>query len=92
MRHAMDDYLRRTGLGAQLSKARVFKAWRDALGPSLATRARAVRFEQGVLEVAVKSAAHFQELSTFTGEGFRKSANRKLGGERILRIDFRLEK
>jgi hypothetical protein len=44
------------------------------------------------LQVAVTSAAHLQELSTFTGEGYRKAANRKLGGERIQSIEFRLER
>ena len=92
MQSALGDYLRASGLGPQLSTARVHQAWRDAVGASLAARARPVRFENGVLEVAVKSAAHLNELSTFTGEGYRKAANRKLGGERIQRIEFRLER
>lgn len=92
LRNALGDYLRASGLERQFSSARVHDAWRSAVGPSLAARARAVRFEDGVLEVAVKSAAHLQELSTFTGEGFRKAANRALGGERIRRVEFRLER
>lgn len=92
MRNALGAYLRQSGLDAQFSKARIFKGWRDAVGASVAMRARPVRYENGVLEVAVKSAAHFQELSSFTGEGYRKAANRKLGGERIRKIEFRLER
>jgi predicted nucleic acid-binding Zn ribbon protein len=90
--NVLGQYLRQSGLEQQFSNARVYKAWRDALGVALAARARPVRFENGVLEVAVKSAAHLQELSTFTGEGYRKAANRKLGGERIRGIEFRLER
>jgi len=92
MRTALGAYLRQTGLDAQFSTARIYKSWRDAVGASVAARARPVRFQDGVLEVAVKSAAHFQELSSFTGEGYRKAANRKLGGERIRKIEFRLER
>lgn len=92
LRNALGEFLRESGLERQFSSARVFKAWRDAVGPSMAQRARAVRFDNGVLQVAVTSAAHLQELSTFTGEGYRKAANRKLGGERIQSIEFRLER
>ena len=66
-------------------------AWREALGRELAPRARAVRFKGGELLVEVHSAAHRQELSSFTGEGFRKSANQRLGAEIIRRVTFRLK-
>ena len=88
----LERYLRQSGLGAKLRDASVFKAWRDALGPTLAARARPVRFERGQLEVEVRSAPHFHELSNFTGESYRTKANQRLGSERILTVVFRLER
>ncbi len=88
----LERYLRETGLGARLRDETVFKAWRDAVGPTLAARARAVRFEHGQLDVVVRSASHLQELSTFTGEGYRKKANLRIGSERIRAVVFRLER
>ncbi|MCC7011729.1 MAG: DUF721 domain-containing protein [Planctomycetes bacterium] len=88
----MNRYLRHSGLAAKLRNVAVFKAWRDAVGIQLAARARPVRFEDGELEVQVKSAAHLQELVNFTGEQYRTNANLRLGSERIRRVVFRLER
>jgi hypothetical protein len=88
----LDRYLRNTGLGARLRDNSVFKAWRDALGPTMAARAKALSFERGELHVAVRSAAHLQELTSFTGEGYRLKANQRLGSERIRSVVFRLER
>ena len=88
----LQRYLRDSGIGPKLRNVAVFKAWRDAVGIQLAARARPVRFEDGELEVAVKSAAHLQELVNFTGEGYRERANQKLGSPRIRRVVFRLER
>lgn len=91
-KQVLERYLRQSGLGARLRDASVFKAWRDALGPSLAARAHAVSFERGQLDVAVRSAAHLHEFSNFTGESYRIKANQRLGSERILAVVFRLER
>jgi hypothetical protein len=88
----MNRYLRHSGLASKLRNVAIFKAWRDALGIQLATRARPVRFENGELEVTVRSAALLQELSNFTGEQYRTHANLRLGSERIQRVVFRLER
>lgn len=89
---ALNRYVRSTGLGAKLRNVAVFKAWRDTLGLQLAARARPVRYENGELEVLVKSAAHLQELTNFTGEQYRIQANLRLGSERIRSVVFRLER
>ena len=91
MKDAMRSFLVDSGIGAKLKHAEVYRAWTQVVGPALATRARAVRFEHGELTVAVRSAPHFQELKGFTGEGFRRAANKRLGAERIRRVTFRLE-
>ena len=48
--------------------ARISGAWRTAIGPDLAGRTRVVRFDEGVLHVAVGSAALRAEL-----HGFRRA-------------------
>ena len=87
----MDQFLRQAGLDRRLGDARVLSAWHAALGPDLAARARAVRFRAGELTVEVQSAAHRQELASFTGEDFRRAANQRLGAETIRRVSFRLK-
>lgn len=89
---ALGRYLRDSGLGSRLRDAAVYRAWRQAVGTSLAARAVPVRFDDGVLEIAVASAAHLQELQNFTGEAFRKKANQRLGSERIRGVTFRLQR
>ncbi len=86
---ALGAFLRDTGIGAQLRHARVFKAWADALGPRLASRAEAVRFQFGELTVEVQSAPLFHELQNFTGESFRRAANQRLGDEVVQTVLFR---
>ena len=86
---ALSAFLRDSGIGAQLRHAGVFKAWSDALGPRLASRAQAVRFQFAELTVEVQSAPLFHELQNFTGESFRRSANKHLGDEVIETVLFR---
>jgi len=89
---ALDGYLRASGLGARLRTWPVFRAWIEALGPDLARRAKPVRFERGELVVEVDSATHFQELASFTGEGYRERANARLPKPDIRRVAFRLKR
>ncbi len=89
---ALGRYLRESGLGSRLRDVAVYRAWRQAVGSSLAARAVPVRFDDGVLEIEVRSAAHLQELVNFTGEAFRKKANQRLGSERIRGVTFRLQR
>ena len=92
MQVALNRYLRESGLGAKLRHVQVYRAWKQALGVALAARAKPVRFEDGELDVVVNSSAHFDELTNFTGETYRKKANQRLGSERIRRVTFRLER
>jgi len=92
MHDALVGFLRQTGLDSKLAQARVFNAWRDALGEAMARRARAVRFQEGELLVEVQSAAHLHELTNFTGDRYRVLANQKLGAARITRVVFQLQR
>jgi len=89
---ALAAYLHTTGLDSKLAQARVFGAWREAVGETLAKRAQAVRFQGGELLVEVQSAPHLHELTNFTGERYRVLANKKLGAARIARVVFQLQR
>ncbi len=92
MGDAMKVFLSESGLGAKLRDWDVHQAWRDTLGPVLCKRARSVLYRHGELVVEVESAAHKQELESFTAEGYRRKANQRLGTERIRRVTIKLKK
>jgi len=77
-------------VGSAGSHARVFHAWNETLGSALGAHARPVRYRAGELVVEVDSAAHMHEMKNFTGEGYRKRANERLGQEAIRRVVFKL--
>ncbi|MCE9594534.1 MAG: DUF721 domain-containing protein [Planctomycetes bacterium] len=80
-------YFKRHGLDAKLRGAAVIRTWDRTVGP-LAARARAVRFKDGELIVEVDSAPHLAELTSFTGENYRRAVNRALGREAVERVTF----
>ena len=93
MQSAVEAFMRAGGLGRKSADWRAMDAWRKALGGNLVRRARPVRFHKGELTVEVDSAAHLQELASFTGEGFRAAANRSLGeAETIRRVTYKLKR
>ena len=92
MQAAMSGFLKASGLAGRMRAWPVFQAWIEALGNDLARRAKPVRFERGELIVEVDSATHFQELASFTGEGFRARANARLAKPVIRRVVFRLKR
>jgi hypothetical protein len=92
MQDALGRFLRSSGLGPRLRGWPVFQAWIEAAGSELARHARPVRFERGELVVEVGSAAHYQELASFTGETYRQRANERLERPEIRRIVFRLKR
>ncbi|TAJ16990.1 MAG: DUF721 domain-containing protein [Planctomycetota bacterium] len=85
---AIRVWLDQAGLAGTAKESRVLAAWARAAGAT-AKRARAVRFQRGVLTVEVSSSAVMQELAAFSGEALRKAANRALGGDRIDRIVYK---
>ena len=88
---AVKEFLAASGLGSKLRDWPVYEAWRDALGPELARRARAVDFRRGELVVEVESAAHLHELVSFTGERYRQLTNRRLGRDAVRKVSFKLK-
>jgi len=89
---AVHRFLAASGLAQRRKDAAVYAAWDDAVGPDLATKARATSFKQGQLVVEVASSALLQELVGFTGEGFKARANTLLERPLIRRVTFRLRR
>ena len=87
---AIRAFLREAGLNTAPGDSQVFDAWTQAVGPELERRALPVRFRRGELTVEVNSAVHLQELKNFTGDGYRRKANERLGNETIRRLVFKL--
>ncbi|MBI5434816.1 MAG: DUF721 domain-containing protein [Planctomycetes bacterium] len=83
----LDRYFKRHGLDEKLRGAAVIRTWDRTVGP-LAARARAVRFRDGELIVEVDSAPHLAELTSFTGENYRRAINQQLGREAVKRVTF----
>jgi len=73
----MRDLLRARGIDSRSQHVEVF---------------RAVRFQRGELLIEVDSAAHFQELQSFTGESYRQRANEHLPQPAIDRVVFKLKR
>ena len=90
VKDVLATWIKGSGLASKLRDAEAFRAWREALGASLAARAVPVRFDSGELTLEVRSAAHLHEFQNFSGEQYRRAANKKLGAERITRVVFRL--
>ena len=88
---ALDGYLKESGLIKHMRDFKVIDAWRQALGPELCKRARAIQFRAGTLVVETESAAHRHELSSFTGETYRQRANEILGSTRIHKVTYKLK-
>ena len=72
------------------SKNSILLAWPIACGSAVADRTRALRFENGVLSVAVPDQGWRRELTALAGQ-FVAAMNR-VATERVQRIEFVVEK
>jgi hypothetical protein len=90
LKDVLATWIKASGMASKFRDAEAFRAWREALGPTLAARAVPVRFDHGELTLEVRSAAHLHEFQNFSGETYRRAANQKLGAPRITRVVFRL--
>ena len=66
---------------------RAVREWPDAVGPQIARRTRAVRFEEGTLVVEIEGSAWLQELSMLKRDLLRQ-VNQRLGSQHVR--DLRL--
>ncbi len=59
-------FLETSGLANQLKHLEIYSAWEEVVGPAIARRTRIAGFTRHKLYVDVDSAAHLQELRTFS--------------------------
>jgi predicted nucleic acid-binding Zn ribbon protein len=68
----LPSVLRELGLQKRFSERKLVEQWAGVVGPELARRARAMRFEKGTLFVHVDHGAWMQELHFMEKELVRK--------------------
>ena len=68
----LPSVLRDLGLQKRFSERKLVERWADVVGPELARRARATRFDKGTLFVHVDHGAWMQELHFMEKELVRK--------------------
>jgi predicted nucleic acid-binding Zn ribbon protein len=79
--------LRGLGLADELAGWRSVSEWPEAVGETIARRARAVSFHEGVLNVEVEGAAWRHELSVLKRDLIRR-LNQRLGGAVVRELRF----
>lgn len=89
---AVQEYLDGTGLLRRKQASPAIEAWKEAAGPELCERARAVSFRRGELLVEVDSPALLSELRGFAAEDLRTRADALLTEVRIRKITFKLNR
>ena len=65
--HALDLFLKKSGLGVLAKYPAIQGAWDSVVGPELSGRMRISSFRRGVLEIAVDSSALLTEVGFFRG-------------------------
>ena len=87
---ALKNFMKTSGINQTAGEGATFSAWNAAAEALLGAQAPAVRFQNGELVAEANSSAQLQELKGFLGEELRQEANRRLGGEKISKVVFRI--
>ena len=82
---ALQSFLRSAGLDKAVARWRVVVEWRRIVGDEIADHAEALRFQRGVLWVAVSSSNWTQHI-TFLKPRLLEALRRELPGVRITDI------
>lgn len=91
IKNLLGEFLRKSGLSGKIGRREVLALWPEVVGPDIAAHTRIAAFRKGVLSVAVDSAAHFYELSTFFGEEIREKLNKAVAKQFVSKINFHLD-
>ena len=88
IKKALAKYMRDSGLRGKIGKREIFSLWAEIVGPDIAAHTRITAFRNGALSVAVDSAAHFYELSTFFNDEIKEKLNQHLSRGFVRKINF----
>jgi len=87
LKAALERALRQRGIESELKGWDAVREWPRVVGPAIASHSRAVRFQQGVLEVEVEGSAWMHELSLLKPQLIRKM-NRELGDAAVRELRY----
>ena len=87
LKAALERALRERGIEGELKGWDAVKEWPRVVGPRIASHSRAVRFQQGILEVEVDGSAWMQELSVLKRQLIR-TLNRELGDAAVRELRY----
>jgi predicted nucleic acid-binding Zn ribbon protein len=83
------DFFETSGLAGRLKHLEVYGVWEEIVGPAIARHARIAGFARHKLYVDVDSAAHLQELRTFSKDKILADMRERLPGVLVQDIVFR---
>ncbi len=92
MNDALSEFLEHSRLLQRTKAIPAFEAWDEAVGPKIATSARAVAYRRGELVIEVDSQALLSELRGFAAEDLRTRADALLDGASIRKLTFKLRR
>ncbi len=91
LRDSLKEFIRRNKLERQGGLAEIRSLWHDVVGEELTTMTRVESFRNGVLRIAVTSAALKSELETYYREDLIVSLRQAQPSSFIRAIEFILE-
>jgi predicted nucleic acid-binding Zn ribbon protein len=91
IKHLLGQFIRKHDLRGKMGTREIYAIWPEVVGPDIASHTRITAFRKGVLSVAVDSAAHFYELSTFFGEEIRAKLNQRGLKKFVTKVNFHLD-
>jgi predicted nucleic acid-binding Zn ribbon protein len=89
LKEILGTLFREGGLPFNPEDARIWKVWKEVVGPVVAARTRPSWIREGRLRVTVSDPIWLQELQFVESEIVEK-LNRTLAREAVTRIEFRL--
>ena len=91
IKNLLGRFIRKNKLRGKIGAKEIYAIWPEAVGADIASHTRITAFRRGVLSVAVDSAAHFYELSTFFGDEIKEKLNQHGLKIVIVKINFHLD-
>jgi len=85
--HALSGALREMGLESGLRGWQAVSEWAEAVGPQIARRAHASRFQDGTLWIEVEGSVWLHQLTVLRRDLLRR-INQRLGADHVRDLRF----
>ena len=90
LRHALQEFLQRSGLDVLLKYPEIDRVWESMVGSEMAEHTRILAFRRGVLEIAVDCSSLMNEMQ-FLQHGLLYDLRRAIRKPFISRLSFVLK-